>query len=268
MPIDVYEKWDSRELTLGENASAELRYVVRGTDSDADAYAAAKDASPIAYAGLYRQTIQLERIADDTWEASVQYGQRPPANQNETLPDLSSYEFDTTGGTQHITQSLHTRRRYGVQIAPDLRGAIGVTKDGVEGVDITVPVFHFSETHRLPDAVVTPWYVNTLFSLTGTVNDAPFRMFQAGEVLFLGASGSKRGMDLWEITFRFAANPNVSGLQIGEITNIEKQGWDYLWVRYTDWVDEYSNLLVKKPVNVYIEQVYRSGNFMLLGIGM
>lgn len=36
-----------------------------------------------------------------------------------------------------------------------------------------------------------------------------WRAFAAGEVLFLGASGSKRGEEEWEITYRFAASPNV-----------------------------------------------------------
>jgi len=35
---------------------------------------------------------------------------------------------------------------------PDFQGAIGVTQTEVEGVDITVPVYHFSETHDKADA--------------------------------------------------------------------------------------------------------------------
>jgi len=63
---------------------------------------------------------------------------------------------------------------------------------GVEGVDITIPVYNFSETHYLPTLIVTPQYKADLFRLTGRTNQAPFRGFQPGEVLFLGASGSLR----------------------------------------------------------------------------
>jgi hypothetical protein len=45
------------------------------------------------------------------------------------------------GGTQHITQSLATIQKYAAAgTAPDFGGAIGVTHDSVEGVDITVPM--------------------------------------------------------------------------------------------------------------------------------
>ena len=86
-----------------------------------------------------------------------------------------------------------------------------------------------------------------------------------GEVLFLGASGSQRGEDDWEITFRFAASPNVTGLTVGPITGIAKRGWEYLWVRYSDAEDQH--VLVKQPIAAYVEKVYDEGNFAGLGIG-
>jgi len=150
--------------------------------------------------------------------------------------------------------------------APDCKGAIGVTADSVEGVDITVPVYQFSETHYLADTLVTPAYKATLFALTGKVNNAAFKGFAAGEVLFLGASGSRRGYGDWEITFRFAASPNVTNLTIGDITGINKKGWEYLWVRYSDSEDAVAKALVKKPVAVYIEQVYPYGDLNLMGM--
>jgi hypothetical protein len=65
-------------------------------------------------------------------------------------------------------------------------------------------------------------------------------------VLFLGASGSQRGTEDWEITFSFAASPNATGLTVGDITGIEpKKGWEYLWVRYADAED--AETLVKQP---------------------
>ncbi len=36
--------------------------------------------------------------------------------------------------------------------APNFGGAIGVTQDNVEGVDIYVPVYNFSETHHIDPA--------------------------------------------------------------------------------------------------------------------
>ena len=52
---------------------------------------------------------------------------------------------------------------------------------------------------------------------------------------------------------------------MGDITGINKRGWEYLWVRYADAEDQH--VLVKQPISAYVEQVYPEGNFALLGIG-
>ncbi len=268
MPATVDEKFESRLITTGANPAAELRYAVRGTDDDVEARAALEAASPALYdpwgSGLLflpRESITIEPVGEMLWEGIVRYSAVPQTNE-------SVFAFDTGGGTQHITHSLQTVGAYAPQgqTPPDFKGAIGVTPDGVEGVDITVPVYNFSETHYLPDATVTQAYRLTVFSLTGRVNNASFRGFAAGEVLFLGASGTKRGGGDWEITFRFAASRNRTNLSIGDITGISKKGWEYLWVRYADAEDANAKALIKKPVAVYVEKVYEEGDFGLLGI--
>ena len=131
-----------------------------------------------------------------------------------------------------------------------------------------MPVYHFSETHYLPDSQVTLGYRATLFGLTGKVNDADFKGLSAGECLFLGAAGSQRGFgEDWEITFRFAASPNTSSLTVGPITGIAKKGWEYLWVRYADAEVPAAKAIVKQPVAAYVEKVYEDGDFSGLGIG-
>ena len=65
---------------------------------------------------------------------------------------------------------------------------------------------------------------------------------------------------------RFAASPNVQNLTIGGINGIDKKGWEYLWVRYADDEDVNAKVLVKKPIGVYVEQVYENGDFSGLGI--
>jgi len=271
MPIEVREKFDSRRLTKGQNPSAELAYIVLGTDDDIAARDALEDGAPDTYDALPRQSVQVEPLGPEMWDGLVRYGREsagtPPATGE------SSYQFDTGGGTQHITQSLDTVSRYPASgmTAPDFKGAIGVSADGVEGVDITVPVFHFSETHYKPDNEITPAYKGVLFNLTGKVNGDTFRGFEPGEVIFLGASGSKRAQvgeeEDWEISFRFAGSPNVTGLAIGPITGISKKGWEYLWVRYADQEDAAAKAIVKRPIAAYIERVYESGSFAALGLG-
>jgi len=263
MSVTIDEKFDSRESTIGvRSPTVDLLYVVQGTDDDATVRATVEGAIPAIYGGLVFQDYHLAPQGGGIWEVSVRYGKLEPKETGD-----SSFSFDTGGGTTHVTQSLQTVGRYAPagRFAPDFKGAIGVTHDSVEGTDITVPVYSFTETHYLSIAAVTGSYKAALFLLTGRVNAAPFKGFAAGEVLFLGASGAQRGTEDWEITFRFAASPNAAGLVIGDITGIAKRGWEYLWVRYADAEDE--QVLVKQPIAVYVERVYDEGNFAGLGIG-
>lgn len=269
MSIVVTEKFESRRSTKGDSPSAELVYTVRGTPDDLAARNAAEDESPDNYDGLPRQTVSVEPIGPEHWDATVRYALSTGGGFPQT--GESVFAFDTGGGTQHVTQSKQTVSSHAASgaTAPDFNGAIGVTADGVEGVDITVPVYQFSETHYLPASQVTQGYKSTLFNLTGKVNNGSWKGFAPGEVLFLGASGSRRGTSAdadWEITFRFAASPNASGISVGPISGISKKGWEYLWVRYADAEDAGSQAIVKRPVAAYVERVYDEGNFSALGI--
>lgn len=269
MPIVIEERFESRSTVAGKSPSVELRYWIKGTDDDLAARAALEAEAPTDYDGLVRQDVQIEPQGPDLWDGTVRYG---AASFGGPQTGESVFSFDTGGGTRHITQSLQTilRKAPPGKTAPDFKSAIGVTDSGVEGVDIVVPVYNFSETHYLPESQVTQNYKLTLFGLTGKVNSGSFRGFAAGEVLFLGATGSKRvapgGTQDWEVTFRFAASPNATNLKVGDITGIAKKGWEYLWARYGDRTDDEAKALVKRPIAAYVEKVYESGNFAGLGI--
>ena len=260
MPITIDEKFDSREATVGESPTAQRLYIVQGTDDDLLVQSLVAATAPLIYNGLKREGFSIKPLGGGVWECAVQYVE---------FTSESQFTFDTGGGTQHITVSRRTVqvRVAPGEIAPDFQGAIGVNGDQIEGTDVTVPVYQFTETHYIDDAVVTPAYKAALFYLTGRVNNAPFKGFASGEVLFLGASGSKRGFGDWEITFRFAASPNVTNLKVGSITGINKEGWHYLWVAFADAEDGNAKTLVKRPVAAYVEQVYEYGDFSALGIG-
>lgn len=262
MPVTVTEQYESRPTTLGDQSTVDLIYAVVGTDSDVTAHAELLSTAPALYGGLALNNSSIKRIAQEAWLGTVRY-----KNLGKKDTGDSTFQFDTGGGSQKITQSLSTTRYAPAgETAPDFQGAIGVTNDSVEGVDITVPVYNFSETHYVAAASVDAAYKLTLFSLTGRVNNATFKGFAAGEVLFLGASGTQRNTDDWEITYRFAASPNVTGLTVGSITGINKLGWEYMWVRYEDTEDTAAKRTVKRPIAVFVEQVYETGDMSLLGI--
>ena len=249
-----------------------LHYVLEGTDDDSTARTDVTAGVPSSFAGLIRDEIDLAAEWVDTvsqdglWRAKVRY-----VLDDDDQPETgdSNYNFDTTGGTQHITHSLSTTNKYAPtgKTAGDHKQAIAVGPNGPEGVDITVPVYRWSETHYIADASVTATYKGKLFNLTGQVNNASFKGFSAGECLFLGASGSKRGSADWEITLHFAASPNKTGISIGDISSIAKKGWEYLWVEYQAKEDSTAHQKVHVPKAAYVEKVYEEGDFSDLGIG-
>ncbi len=273
MPPTVREKMDSRKRSTGSNASVELLYDVEGTDSDAAAKAALEATAPDSWDDLKRRNCSVEpvRITGDgkgLWTGTVRY-ERPEKSSEPPQTGDHVITFDTSGGTQHVTQSISTVHKYAPpgKIAPDFKGAVGVTHDSVDGCDIVVPTFKFTVTAYVADEDVTPTYVGKLYALTGKVNDDDFTVvgfgsFDAGELLFLGSAATQRGDGSdWEIQWHFAASPNKTGITIGDIQNIEKKGWEYLWVRYEDTDDGDAKSIVKRPTAVYIEKVYDEGDF-------
>jgi hypothetical protein len=264
----LQEAFDSRREVIGD--SVDTPYLVFEAEDEAAVRQACWDGIPTACGLLPLKEVDIEeRVNATTWRVVARY-QKPNTEWRGPEIPKPKYAFDTGGGTQHITQSLRTLARYGARASALLGGAIGYDGKSVQGVDISVPVFNFSETHYFGDSQVTQSYKSALFALTGRFNNGAFRGSAGGEVLFMGASGSRQGVadtDLWEISFKFAALPNRSNITIGDITGIAKRGWDYLWVQYADTADTDTKQLIKRPMAVYIEQVYEEGNFSLLGIG-
>lgn len=151
---------------------------------------------------------------------------------------------------------------------PDCDGAIGVDGEGnIAGTDITIPFLSFTETHKLPPAAYTCEYIALLTWLTGKVNSERFRFCNAGECLFMGASGAYSPADeFFDVTFQFSVSVNEDFLKIGDIAIPDgKLGWQYLWVRYKEI--QQGAYLVKKPASVHVADVYEYADFSLLGIG-
>jgi hypothetical protein len=274
MTVRLLEQYDSRSATTSNtSSSAELHYVMTGTADALEVNALVASSTPGTYGNLVRGDWNIEPVHVDStnpdaciWDVKVKYV--PPTDPKATTEDPATFNFDTGGGTQHIVASKQTVAAYGTGATTGDNGnLIGVTKDNVEGVDVTIPVYSFSETHYFDDSVVTDAYKGKLYALTGKTNNGTFKGCAVGECLFLGASGSKRSGEKWEITFKFSASPNKTGIMVGDKGPINKKGWEYLWVRYAPTVIGGLKVMGQKPVAVYVEKVYDDGNFGDLGIG-
>jgi len=288
MQYTVNEVPESRMIQTGGRATYTLHFVILGTpeagddeenlDTGALAALTAVLSSTVTVDGKTLSKVGRKINPVSVWDVDalgapggtmIWEGEAEYALFSRTFKSIgeSSYSFDTGGGNQHITQSISTTNSY----PAGAEGGGAINSDGatrVEGVDIVVPVYNFSETHYLAnatvDAVDPTNYKQGLFNLTGKVNAAAFKGFAAGEVLFLGASGSQRGTEDWEITFKFAASPNTTGRTVGSITGIDKKGWEYMWVQYQPSAG--TGRLLSVPVAVHVEKVYEDGDFSTLGI--
>ena len=283
MPATCTELQLSRRLTYRK--SAEFLYLIEGTTDEAAAMTALLAAAATYYtfpaigsgeadAVLPRQPPEIEPLhitaSDGRWQGRVQYQARTGSQEAPTEID-SSFSFDTTGGTEKITVSKQTVGIYGVGGVggPAIGGLIGYDGNQVQGCERTVPIYKWTETHYKKPADVDATYKGKLFHSTGTVNNAAFRNFAAGEVLFLGVSGARRGddaNDLWELTFHFAAQPNQVNITIGNVPVAAKGGWEYLWVFYEETVDPQFTVKCMVAKFVYVERIYEDGDFDTMDI--
>lgn len=277
---------------LGKRATSTMTrsYKVFGTSNDTQLHAEcnARISGQLMYwqypganVQLRAESYSVSYLGDDAWHVEIQY-EKVGADPEEPAPLRRSRSFDTTGGTFHRTNAIDSNtmpfgeRHYPSSPTRSMYGAIGVDDNGVNGVDIVVPQLSWTETYDVKSTYVTAAYIKSVAGLTGTVNNATFRTFAAGEVLFLGCSGQQewdeqKGDGPWSLSYRFVASPNCGSgetkpaIKIGDISNIAKQGHEYLWVRYSDTVE--NSALLKKPSDVYVNKVYDSADFSGLGIG-
>jgi len=267
MSIVIEERFLSRRQSEGDTSSAELVYIAHATGGESDVAVkwAAIQNSPESYDGLVRKSAHLEQLAECHYEVAVEYGESK-------RPDIGdfSFTFDTTGATQKMTQAREHLGDYAApgETAPNFYGAINVTKDNVEGVDIPSRQYRMTETRTFHAWQINQAYLDCFMLLTGTVNQSYFRNKAPGEILFLGGSGSYRGEDKFEITYQFSYSPSAYNIVAGDIVIPVKRGWDYLWFRYADTEDDSAKVMVKRPVSAHLERVFDYTNFALLGIGI
>lgn len=266
MAVSFAERFKSRRSVGGRNPTSELLYVAYGSDDDVEIIDEAIAQLPATHDSKPLQTVEVEQESNGVWFVTLTYGYSSGAFRLPT--GGSAFSFDTTGGTRRLTQSLSTFATYappGVT-APWFGGAINVSDDGVEGVDVPDPVFAFKEIRVLDIADVDAAFLATIFALTATTNDDVFMGYERGELLFEGATGQQRGEDDVEIVYHFRASPNAEDLTVGDITGIDKRGWHYLWVRYREAEDAAAGALVRRPAAAYVERVFEEGDFTLLGL--
>jgi len=273
----IYASTNETINASGELLTADIAYIVAGSTDEATALSIALTGIANPYKGVNLTSIGIDgRIgADGRYRVIARYQN---ASTQQTQPGgiipSPQQSFDTTGGSEHITQAVKTRNSYslaGALGAPDHKGAINVDKDGnVLGVDRVTPAYFFYEKHFMRNSKVTTAFRGRIALNTGKVNSDTFRTLRPGECLFMGGTGFQQGTsleDFWEITFNFSALPNRTNVKVGDITVATKRGWDFLWVAYGEKPDTSTPpKIIKFPEYAYVEQIYEDVAFSSLGI--
>lgn len=291
--IVVYELVDSmsgsvtKEQGQSETKQVDRRYVIGQLDSFDDVVREMEPYTPSYVAtntGYWvRNSLSVKGIGKRWWDVTATYktlmpsesgggdgAQYPSFDNRQWFP--GSVSWDTSGHTEHITQGDDEFPAETIpEDAADFSGAINVSGDSVQGIDVPRPAMRYSETWIIPvPNAMSCTFLTAVYKLTGTINKEPFRCFEANECLFVGARGQwSDDQPYATVTFEFEAranNPTYYPWR-GAAGTFDKKGWEYVWLRYEDAVD--SSSLVKRPIAAYKHRIFKEKAWddLLIGDG-
>lgn len=275
--VNVYELADSGtgsvsyDFESGENREITRRFLIGQCDGFNNAVDQIEPYAPRYIIGGYgpfwtRRKLDVKPVGNRYYEVSSTYSTLLPTFDSGDgggggggggggqEPLAGGIAWDTTGHTTHITQAYNTIATPAG--GPEIFDAISISGDSVQGTDVVRPSLRYSETWVVPAALaVSGPFITAVYTLTGTVNQQPFRFFAAGEVLFMGARAQWQGGEPFvAVTFDFECRPNNPNEYVNGITGVARKGWQYLWIMYESKED--TDRLVQMPKYCYVQDVY------------
>jgi hypothetical protein len=177
------------------------------------------------------------------------------------------------------TQSAHIERALPTSVDPSAGpaetpfgnpsvagGLINVNEGRVEGTDIQVPCCNYSQTgwYSFTDEEFQA-FVGYIEWLVGCVNDAPFALWDTGEVLFLGCNITRSGNGDYRITFKFSVSQKQTlSIPILGSSNasVAQGGWEHIWFQRAQQSAGGSNPVLQNGViGGYVDCVYYEASF-------
>ena len=179
---------------------------------------------------LTLNSLELKQLQTDHWKVTVkysipEYGGATGGGYNEPVDPVDDngtqwtnnfvqigFDIRTESETRTMSRELLSLAKdFNVPALPYLLpyGApMGVTKDGVEGVEVYTRSFEFNVTAYFTPAQLTYAYVRRLYRMTTSVSIRPFFGFPPGSVMFMGTGGQGDLFSVIPMTFNFVMKPN------------------------------------------------------------
>lgn len=285
MTIRVFESAGGREGTGSDQVT--IDFICLGTDSERDAVTATRDhiddANIVDYDGLTLTGLSIsERLGPRAFKVSAEYNPPPPGDYGTTQTNITqlnggswTFSFDATGSNSLRLQSVKTVAAYGWTDAKKQNAAgvqswlncIDVDPESGEpqGFEVPVPVLTATLNLTLPYASINPTWMVTVAELIGKTNKEDIGAFKAGQLLFTGVQGSQAMDDDVTIGYQFKIETTevIRNLPNG-IPDVTLPPHHAVWFFRVPTI--WQGKRVYAPISAYVEQVYETGDFSVLGL--
>ena len=188
------------------------------------------------------------------------------------LTGKDKYTWDASAEQTNIKRAISQAHYPNAAPATNVNELIGVTEGEIEGVDVLTPKGELIERYR--DVTLSEAQRDLIMRLGGSVNDATFRGFYQGEVLYTGGTADQQPDGKWDLTYKFLISPHnedksgagdghekfdrrltIETLDGGAQT-VSKQGWEYLWFTMEHARDDASHDVPRVIKHCHVAKVY------------
>lgn len=272
MSVTIIDNGTGRGVGVTADGTGEVTrpYTVIGATSEEQAvvelnnYLIVTMGDPPLIGALVLDRIGGDESEQDVWEMSATW--KTFARRQQPATGEIQFNFELSLEPQRVKVPVGEIVVYSNAERPWKPELLNDLGDGTEpeGVEVFEHIYEESETHYVKTEYLTIAYRQLLKTLVGRVNTTTFRGNQPGEVLLRGVSGSRRGANDTEMTFRWSVKENQTAFKIGAIENISKKGWQYLWPRYGTVKPDSDAPAYQGVTHVCVADVFYSGNINLI----
>lgn len=165
----------------------------------------------------YLESIELNEFGGGAWDATAHYSKST---------EQVEMNFDIGAGSSKMTVALQEVSAYNcidpgdsdASDIPDFKCGINYNGNAFEGVDVEIPKLEFTVTRKKRISTLEGAYLQTLFAMSQTVNDAEYTIvfrgqtfiFAKGSLRFRGARVREDSDDSLDITYAFAYSKSIA----------------------------------------------------------